>query len=98
MMKSFIGACLMGVALSIGLRTGIELPTEEVIHSDIFAQTETETGTGIISEAVCQKTAKRNKDAVADFYALYAGTTPYTDTDFAANNEAFAWNDASETY
>ena len=38
MYTSFVGACLMGVALSIQLRGGLEMPSV-TYHSDVFAQT-----------------------------------------------------------
>ena len=40
MYTSFVGACLMGVALSLQLRDGIEMPSVTT-HSDILAQTVT---------------------------------------------------------
>jgi hypothetical protein len=39
MNTSFIGACLMGVALSLQLRGGLELPQETLNHSEVLAQT-----------------------------------------------------------
>jgi hypothetical protein len=40
MFSTFIGACLMGVGLSLNIRSGLELPSDEEFHSDIFGQTE----------------------------------------------------------
>ena len=55
MYTSFIGACLMGVAVSLQLRGGIQLPKEPLSHSEVLAQTAS------IPIATCQTTANRNK-------------------------------------
>ena len=61
-MKSFLGACIAGVALSLKLANQTPSPMAELLS---------QTKAGDISAEVCQRSATRNKKDVPDFYQIY---------------------------
>ena len=89
--KSFVGACIAGAALSL---------TIEPIHQTPAALTEilSQTEAGSISAEICLRTAARNKAALPAFYDILGGSSKYTDPDFKHDWSSFAWSDASETF
>ena len=95
MYSTFLGACLASVALSINLtsKSKLQLQLPDTSPVEFFAQT------GDISTEVCQRTANRNKEAVPDFYELYAGSEVFSDSAFPHTSaDALAWPDANETW
>ena len=89
--KSFVGACIAAMALSLNIEPADQSPTA---LDEILTQKSTTT----ISKEICQRTATRNKAALPDFYGILGGTTKYSDTDFKPDWSAMAWKDAGETY
>ena len=83
--KSFIGACIAGAALSINLRLD-QTPAA-------LAQIE-----AAIDTKICLRTAERNKAALPDFYQILGGSAKFTDPVFKADWSALAWADAGETF
>ena len=89
MYSTFVGACLAGVAMSLKIRSGLQLPESKPMS---FAQT----GAPVPVD-ICQRTATMNKEDVPDFYALYAGSSAFDDTSFPHTSaNIFAWADANE--
>ena len=90
--RSFVGACIAGVALSLKFN---EVDQTSAAITEILSQTEA----GAISAAICLRAPTRNKDAAAvpDFYGIYGGTSQFTDSTFSHDWTAVAWTDASET-
>ena len=94
MYSTFLGACLASVALSLTIESQLQLPDTSPVEY-FFSQTEADA----ISTAICQRTANRNKEAVPDFYKLYAGSTVFTDTTFPHTSaNVLSWADAKETW
>ena len=87
--KSFMGACIAGVALSINLK---DLRQTPAALTDILSQTKAAN----ISADICLRTANRNKAALPDFNGILNGTTQYTDPDFKADWTSILWTDAQE--
>ena len=102
MYKQFIGTCLMGVALSLKIESGIDL--ENLIPENGFTPAEEPTFTfaqqkKTISSKVCQKVPDRNKANLPDFYGILNGGDAFTDDAFPhTSNDVFAFSDADETY
>ena len=89
MYSTFLGACLAGVALSLNVQSGLQIPDTSPVQ--YFAQAST------VPAATCQRTAARNKAELPDFYTLYGGATAFNDTSFAhTSKDVFAWADAKE--
>ena len=92
--KSFVGACIAAMALSLSIEPADQSPAA---IEEILSQTSATSATSI-SKEICQRTATRNKAALPDFYSILGGATKYTDTDFKHDWSAMAWKDAGETY
>ena len=93
--KSFVGACIAAAAL--GLNLLVDEDQTPAALTDILAEKKT-AKTAALSSEICLRTATRNKKALPDFYKILGGTTKYTDPDFKANWESFAWKDAGESF
>ena len=83
--KSFIGACIAGAALSISLRLD-QTPAA-------LAQLE-----AAIDTKICLRTAERNKADLPDFYSILNGDAKFTDPVFKADWTSMAWADAGEKF
>ena len=84
--KSFIGACIAGAALSMNLKSIDQTPAA-------LAQIE-----AAIDASICLRTAERNKAALPDFYGILGGSAKWTDPVFKADWTSMAWKDAEETF
>ena len=90
MYTTFLSACLASVALSLNIKSKLQLPDTSPVQN--FSQTG-----ATISTSVCQRAANRNKEEVPDFYQLYAGSDVFNDTVFPHNSaDILAWGDANE--
>jgi hypothetical protein len=106
MYSSFMSACLMGVALSLKMRSGLEIDVEEHLMptnvtpaaGPTFALVQTgEDAT--FSSKVCQQAATRNKAPLPEFYSILNGSSDFADDTFPhTSSEVFAWSDADESY
>jgi hypothetical protein len=87
-LRSVVGACIAGAALSIKLVNQTTAPLAEILS---------QTKASLTSE-ICLRTATANKADLPDFYDIYAGSELFTDDKFPHSSESFAWSDANEVY
>ena len=92
MYTTFLGACLASVALSLNIRSELQIPDTSPVK--YFAQ-----AGATVSTTVCQRTANRNKEEVPDFYKLYSGSEVFNDSVFPHTSaDVLAWADANESF
>ena len=84
--KSFIGACIASIALSMNIKQIDQTPAA-------LAQIE-----AAISTKICLRTAERNKADLPDFYSILNGNAKFTDPVFTADWTSVAWADAGEKF
>ena len=88
-LKSFVGACIAGAALSLRLIDQTPSAIAELLSQTAAAE---------ISADICLRTATRNKADLPKFYDIYREGPMFTDSAFSHDGEAFAWTDAEEVY
>ena len=106
MYSPFISACLMGVALSLKMRSGLEIDVEEHLMPTNVTPAAGPTFTLIqtgedatFSSEVCQQAATRNKAPLPDFYSILNGSSKFSDDTFShESSDVFAWSNADESY